>query len=179
MESNILKNKFTRVYTEESDSIYRFCFLRTSDKEAAIDIMQDTFISFWDVLSEGKDEIRNERAFLFTIARNRIIDWYRKKKTVSLDAYAEDAGVDPEVFMPTIPKEAIEMAHEAAYLMEKLREIDPPYQQVVYLRFVEELKPKEIADILGESVNVISVRIHRGLKQLRSRAGYDQTYNEK
>lgn len=175
MESNILKKQFTKLYAEESDSIYRFCFLRTSDKEVALDIMQDTFISFWEVLSEGKDEVKNERAFLFTIARNRIIDWYRKKKALSLDAFAEDAGIEAEAFMPATPKEDIELAHEAKYLMEKLKEIDAPYQQVVYLRYVEELKPQEIADILGESVNVVSVRIHRGIKQLRKVAGYDET----
>lgn len=174
MTSDILKKQFTKLYTEESDSIYRFCLLRTSDKEVAIDVMQDTFVRFWEALSRGDEEIRNGRALLFTIARNRIIDWYRKKKTLSLEALAERSEADAESFMGTVQKDEIEMASEARLLMEKLGELDPLYQEVVYFRFVEGLGPKDIAQILDESANVISVRIHRGLQQLRELTGYDE-----
>lgn len=173
MDSNTQKKQFTELYDEEADSVYRFCFLRTSDNEVARDLMQDTFVRFWDVLCRG-DEIHNSRAFLFTIARNRIIDWYRKKKTLSLELLEGKSGADGERFADTASRESIEMTHEATYLMEQLREIDPLYQQVVYFRFVEDLGPKEIALILGESANVISVRIHRGLAQLRKVAGYHE-----
>jgi RNA polymerase sigma factor (sigma-70 family) len=59
--------------------------------------------------------------------------------------------------------------------MEKIRELDPPYQQVIYLRFVEGLPPREIAEILKESPNTVSVRISRGLLQLKKITGYDVT----
>lgn len=178
MDWNIPKKHFTTLYTNESDAIYRFCFFRTSDKDVALDLMQDTFIRFWDVLSRGEQKIENERAFLFTIARNLVTDWYRKKKTLSLDALAEKADSDVDVFiLDTAPREDIELQHEAAFLLARLQELEPLYQQVVYYRYVEDLKPKEIADILGESVNSISVRIHRGIKQLRKLAGYDDIHN--
>lgn len=176
MDQDIPKKQITTLYANESDAIFRFCFFRTSDKEVALDLTQDTFVRFWDVLSRGEQKIENERAFLFTIARNLITDWYRKKKTLSLDALAEKADSDVELFMlDTAPREDIELQHEARYLLERLQELEPLYQQVVYLRYVEDLKPKEIAEILGESVNSISVRIHRGIKQLRKIAGYDET----
>ncbi|OGG48947.1 hypothetical protein A3G63_01810 [Candidatus Kaiserbacteria bacterium RIFCSPLOWO2_12_FULL_52_8] len=178
MESDILKKQFIQLYNNEADSIFRFCLLRISDREAAVDIVQDTFMRYWEVLARQEEEIRNGRAFLFAIARNRIIDWYRKKKPLSLESLAEESGADVEIFMDTAQKEEIEMAHEAKFLMEKIRDIDPLYQQSVYLRFVESLGPKEIAEILGLSVNVVSVRIYRGIKQLRTLAGYDEE-NEK
>lgn len=62
----------------------------------------------------------------------------------------------------------MEIEAEAEYLIRKIGELDEPYQHAVYLRCVEELKPREIAEILGESANVVSVRISRGLGQLRS-----------
>ncbi len=62
---------------------------------------------------------------------------------------------------------------EARHLIGKINEIDPIYQHAVYLRFVEDLKPKEIAEILGESANVVSVHINRGLKQLRAIGGIE------
>ena len=175
MEPDTLKNQFNQLYTDESDAIYRFCLLRVSDKEVALDSMQDTFMRFWDVLLRGEKKVENERAFLFTIARNSIIDWYRKKKTLSLDALAENAEADVESFMPAGQGRGdLEMAHEATYLMDKIRELEPSYQQVVYLRYVEGLGPKDIAGIVGESENAISVRLNRGIKQLRMIAGYDE-----
>lgn len=173
MESDILK-KFIRLYDDESASVYRFCVLRTSDKDAAVDLMQDTFMRYWDVLSRGEKQVRNDRAFLFAIARNRLIDWYRKKKSLSLDSLAEGSNADAEVFADTAHQDDIEMGYEAKFLMEKMRELDPLYQQAVYLRFVEDLAPKDIANIIGESANVVSVRIHRGIQQLRKLAGYDE-----
>ena len=174
MEPDIIKNQFIQLYNDESDAIYRFCILRVSDKEVAIDLMQDTFMRFWDVLSQGGKKIKNKRAFLFSIARNGIIDWYRKKKTLSLDSLTEKAGENSDIFPHTEERKEIEMAHEATFLIERIREIEPSYQQVVYLRYVEGLGPKDIAEIIGESVNVVSVRIHRGIAQLRKIAGYDE-----
>lgn len=174
MESEILKNQFIQLYNDESDAVFRFCFFRTSDKDVAVDLMQDTFIRYWEVLSRQEKKIRNERAFLFTIARNSIIDWYRKKKTLSLESLAGESGAGAEVFVGATQKDEIEIAQEATFLMEKIRELDPLYQQVIYFRFIEDLGPKEIAEILGVSVNVVSVRIYRGIRQLRKVAGYEQ-----
>ena len=52
-------------------------------------------------------------------------------------------------------------------MLERIKELDTTYQQVVYLRFVEDLSPKEIAAIVNRPVNVVSVRINRGIQELR------------
>lgn len=156
---------FGEIYSRESDAIFRFCLLRTSDREIALDFTQDTFMRFWNSLVLEKD-IKNHRTFLFTIARNIIIDWYRKKKTYSLDALLEKASEGYSNFQP-VSTSNVEMEVEAGLLIDKIRELPEPYANAVYLRCVEELKPREISKILGESANVISVRISRGLEQLR------------
>ncbi len=169
------KNQFVSLYNTESDAIFRYCFLRTSQRDVALDLTQDTFMRFWDSLIREKADIRNHRAFLFTVARNLIIDWYRKKKPQSLDALTEED--DSETFFA--PSDSvrtdIEMESEGRYLISQIKELEPSYQQAVYLRFVEGLSPQEIADILGISVNAASVRVHRGLEQLRKRTGYSST----
>ncbi len=157
---------FAEIYERESDAVFRFCLLRTSDREMALDFTQDTFMRFWNTLLTDKD-IKNSRTFLFTIARNIIIDWYRKKKSLSLDALLEGIGDDKSSFS-AVARENVEIEAEAEYLIRKIALLDEPYQHAVYLRCVEELKPREIAEILGESANVISVRISRGLEQLRN-----------
>lgn len=160
-----IEKLFGEIYSRESDAIFRFCLLRTSDREMALDFTQDTFMRFWNSLSMEKD-IKNHRTFLFTIARNLIIDWYRKKKAFSLETMMENAALGRTSFQP-VAIENVEIEVEAGFLIEKIRELPEPYSNAVYLRCVEELKPREISEILGESANVISVRISRGLEQLR------------
>ena len=161
-----LERFFVEIYNSESDAIFRFCLLRTSDREVAVDFTQDTFMRFWKSLLLEKD-IRNHRTFLFTIARNVIIDWYRKKKTLSTEALMEGEYEGRLISPHLIAKEDVEVETEAKFLVGKIRELPEPYADAVYLRCVEELKPRDIAEILGESANVISVRISRGLGQLR------------
>jgi RNA polymerase sigma-70 factor (ECF subfamily) len=165
MENTYAKD-FAEIYNRESDSVFRFCLMRTSDRDMALDFTQDTFMRFWNTLQTGK-KINNSRTFLFTIARNIIIDWYRKKKSLSLETLMEGVGSDKSVFT-AVAREDVEVEAEAEYLIRKIALLEDPYQQAVYLRCVEELKPREIAEILGESANVISVRISRGLEQLRN-----------
>ncbi len=159
---------FAEIYSRESDAIFRFCLLRTSDREVALDFTQDTFMRFWNSLMLEKD-IKNHRTFLFTIARNIIIDWYRKKKSYSLEKLMENASAEGRGSgLQLAAVENVENTVDAAFLVRKIRELPEPYSNAVYLRCVEELKPREISQILGESANVISVRISRGLEQLRN-----------
>src|SRR3989338_809228 len=157
---------FVETYNREADAIFRFCLLRTSDREVALDFTQDTFLRFWNSLMLEKD-IKNHRTFLFTIARNIIIDWYRKKKSFSLETLMENAAEGRGVNFQFKARENVETEVEAEFLVRKIQELPEPYSNAVYLRCVEELKPREISEILGESANVISVRISRGLEQLR------------
>jgi RNA polymerase sigma factor (sigma-70 family) len=165
MGTKTANTRFAEIYSKEADAVFRFCLLRTSDRETALDFTQDTFMRFWGALSADK-KINNHRTFLFTIARNIIIDWYRKKKSLSLDAILEEPGADKSSFT-AVAREDVEIEAEAEYLIRKIAMLDETYQHAVYLRCVEELKPRDIAEILGESANVISVRISRGLSQLR------------
>ncbi len=164
-----IKQKFTEIYEKEADSLFRYCFLRVSDREKAIDIVQDIFTELWKAQNSG-EKIRKERAYLFTLAHNRIVDWYRKKKSESLDALIdkEDAG---SIFEP-----ADEQAHlnivssaETKMILEEIETFEPIYKDVLYLRFAEDLLPQEIASVLGITASIVSVRIARGLEKLREK----------
>ena len=115
----------------------------------------------WDTLHSGK-HIENPRALIYTIARNLIIDHYRKKKPDSLDVL-HDAGIE---FGEKAQAENSTAYNDALRVINTLPEV---YREAVYLRYVEELKPREIAEITGETVNVISVRITRGMQEFRAR----------
>ncbi len=163
---NNSEEEFLKLYDDQADALYRFVFLRTKTKEHALDIVQETYLRVWRALSEG-NEIKELRPFLFSTARNLIIDTYRKdarQSTDSLDRFFEEGG---EVEDMTLG------AHYATFDIERVKtlltELEPPeYREVVLLRYVEEWTPKEIARVLEVSENVVSVRINRGIKKLQT-----------
>lgn len=162
-------NQFQKIYEDESDPIFRFCAVRLPDKEHAVDIMQETFLRLWQSMNREK-QIENARAFLFTVAHNLIIDWYRKKKSFSLEKIL-GTGEREYALPPNLIAESPEVGAEGRYILEKINDLAPAHRHAVYLRLVEDLSPLEIGDILGISPNAASVRVSRGLVELRTKAG--------
>lgn len=103
------------------------------------------------------------KAFLFTTAHNLIIDEYRKKKAISLDSL-RDEGFDVHSDTDNIVEDRIDGERAIGLLAT----IPKMYRDVIYLQYVEGLSVKEIAQVIGESENNVSVRIHRGLAKLRT-----------
>ena len=174
-----INNVFKTIYDKESDAIFRFCLIRVSDREQALDITQETFLRFWQNLVASK-KIRNNRAFIFTIAHHLIIDWYRKKKSIPFKDMSNPDSEENEKETPYDPpddttEESTMITAEGRYFMGKINELTPSNRDSVYLRFVEDLSPTEIAEILGISTNAVSVRINRGLLELKEKAGYDES----
>lgn len=161
------KEEFIEIYEREADAIYRYALLRVSDREEVVDIVQDTFTRLWQKMNGGS-VIDYPRSFVFTIARNRIIDWYRKKKPHSLEIMmGSEDNVAFDVADENIHKN-IESYAEARIALEALNKLSPSYREVIYLRFIENLPPLEISQILGMTPNAVSVRINRGLQELRN-----------
>ena len=162
---------FKKIYEEESDAIFRFCLTRVSGRDQALDITQETFLRLWQTIEAG-EKILKQRSFLFTVAHRLIIDWYRKKKSVSLDQM-----MDNEYASFDVPDERelnnITLGMEGRYLLSKINELSPTNREPLYLRFVENLSPIEISEILNVSANVASVRINRGLEELRQITRYN------
>ena len=152
--------EFLEAYDAYSDAIFRYCMIKTRDRELALDITQDAFMKTWEYMGDGKI-IDNIRAFLYRVARNLIIDHSRKKKSMSLDALMEE-GIDFE------GKELhnAEHAFDAEQAIKKIETLDEKYRDPLLLRYVEGLSVKEIAGTLNEKENTVSVRIHRGLDQV-------------
>ncbi|HUY62787.1 MAG TPA: RNA polymerase sigma factor [Candidatus Paceibacterota bacterium] len=157
-----MDERFLSAYESHADSVYRFGLLKLSDKDAALDLVQDVFMRYWDVLRKDA-RATHERAFLFTIARNLVIDRYRAKRTVSLDRLREEDGFEPpETGLPD-PERAAE-GKRAFGLIGRLPDA---YREALILRYVEGFEPRDIAALLGESADAVTVRLHRGIKKLR------------
>jgi len=154
-------HEFIAAYDQFSDAIYRHVYFRVYNREAAKDLMQDTFARTWDYLRKGK-EVQNLKAFLYKVANNLIIDEYRKKKEISLDGLQKN-GFDVESPDQIKIVQEVENNH-ALKLVSKL---EPHHRDIIVMRYVNDLTIKEIAEIIGQSENVVSVRINRGVKELK------------
>jgi RNA polymerase sigma-70 factor, ECF subfamily len=163
MDQDETKEHFLEVYDQYANDIFRFAVLKVSSREVALDISQDVFMRYWQQLRLGT-LIENDRALLYTIARNLVIDWYRKRKERSLDALAED-GYE---FASEDHRSTLEHA-EVREVLDTVRELDEPSREALTLRFVDGMSPKDIAALSGETANAVSVRINRALKKVQDR----------
>jgi len=158
---------FLAAFDEYADSLYRHAYFRVSDAEKAKDLVSETFTKTWDYLVKGKT-VDDFRPFLYRALNRLIIDEYRKKKVDSLDALLDDSNVPTGVFSELVEGslEELELALDARRVPELLELMPESYREVVLMRYMDGLLPAEIATVVGEPVNNVSVRIHRGVQWL-------------
>lgn len=162
MDTKQIEKSFLKLYDESADTLLRHCYFRVHDRELAKDLTQEAFTRMWQYLAAGK-EVENMNAFLYRMANNLVIDHYRRKKSASLEALQE-GGFDPS-------GSEHEHVMDRAQIREALEAVDTleePYLSVIRMRYVSDLTISEIAEATGESDNVVSVQIHRGIKKLRT-----------
>ncbi|MBI5134839.1 RNA polymerase sigma factor [Candidatus Uhrbacteria bacterium] len=170
----LTQRQFMEAYEMLADPLFRHCYYRISNRERARELMQEAFLRAWKYNIDGK-EIRSVKTFLYRVVNNLVIDEYRKKKDVSLEQHAMGSSADPYappseqlVYEPGVDHRTTLMDHiDGKQALEAVEQLDGPYKEVIIMRFVDGLSPREIAKIVDETPNVVSVRIHRAIAQLR------------
>lgn len=154
-------DEFMKAYEKYADALFRYCYFRVYEREKAKDLVQEIFFRTWRYIADG-NSIENLRAFFYKVAYHLIVDLARKKKEISLDQLKETGYEVP--YDERKKREAVLDAHQ---VLEKLDKLDEKYREVLLLRYIDGFSPKEIARMVGETENTISVRIHRGIKLVR------------
>jgi RNA polymerase sigma-70 factor, ECF subfamily len=186
MKANILKEKyllfkaknkdpeaFSRVYDLYVDRIYRFVFFKVSSQEEAQDLTSEVFLKTWQYIISGKD-ILNLNAYLYRVARNLVVDHYRKasQKEVSFDALAQGAdSLDQESGLRMEQTKALEDKLQIEKIEIKLQGLKDEYREVIILRFVDEMSISEIADIMEKKKGAVRVILFRALNALKELMG--------
>lgn len=155
-----METQFLQAYDAWADDVFRYCLFRLPRREQAQDVAQETFVRAWNQLVAGA-EITNLRAFLYRVARNLIADEYRQKQTDFLETLA-GTEFDPISLHDPAQSAELSLVHR---VLDRLDEED---RELILLRHINGLPVNEIAEALGNTPNVISVRLHRALRKAKS-----------
>lgn len=162
---------FTKTYYLHRDRIYWYIRKKVSTNEIAEDIASDVFIR----LLENEDILYNKdkkrvQAWLYFVARNMVIDSYRKKEN---NVQKISSAQDDDIFDLLAVAEdntlyEIIAQEERDKVKEILEKLDPKDREVITLKLFDDLKFIQIAKILNEEEGSVKMRYYRAIKRIKS-----------
>ena len=153
------------LYLEHHKHIFRFIWSRVHDADQAEDLTGEVFVRMVTGLPSYQDRSLPFRAWLYGIARNLVIDWYRKKSRRMSVPLENIAG---KLVAGESPEEKTEQALTLERVLQVLERIDPAQREVVELRFLAGLTLKDAARAIDKTVAAVKALQHRGLASLRA-----------
>jgi len=164
------KEAFALLYEELYTPIFRFVYSKCSSQDIAEDLTQTAFLKAFKSLDNFSADSKYPIAYFYTIARNLIIDFYRKKKDVLITPQNDEDEVsifDNIEDKELKPNEALEQKEQKVFIENLLDKLPENYKEVMQLKFIEEFSNKEISKILGkEESNIRQIQV-RALKKLK------------
>lgn len=134
------------------DKYYRLAYSYAHNQADALDIVQES--AYKAILK--CESIKKEKyvdTWIYRIVINTAVDFIRSKQKESLEIYEEDTGVYDK--------------YEEYDLRQAMEKLDSAEKSIVILKYFEDLKLDEIADVMNENVNTIKSKLYRALKKLR------------
>lgn len=166
------REAFGCLYNLYNRPLFQYLAFRLGKREDAEDLTAQLFLKTWEYLTKQGKEVRNFRAFVYTLARNLLADFYKKyslTKTVSIDASPGQDEILHEIpDLRNLFEEQI-ISAEVRAIGEAMNQIKSDYREVIILRYLSELSVKEIAKILGKTPNATAVLLHRGVAALKEK----------
>ncbi|RJR16602.1 sigma-70 family RNA polymerase sigma factor [Candidatus Microgenomates bacterium] len=150
---------FEKLYLKYLDSLYRYIFFRVGQRrEVAEDLTQTVFMKAWRNINSYKDG--NPKAWLFRIAHNQVIDYYREKKPLPLTVDVPDERIDGE--------DILQQDFLKIEVAKALNELPDEQQQVIILKHIEEMSYSDIARVIDKNEAAVRQINSRALKRLRT-----------
>jgi len=159
-----LRDKFSRIYDQNIEKIFRFIYLKVDSQETAEDITSKVFLKAWKAFCEPSFKLENESAFLYHIAKNAIIDHYREKsrnKTTSLDFSSEIADSRTNI------QDMAVLSADITLIKKAIQKLDKDHQDIIIWHYLEDMPINDIAKLVSRPEGTVRVMLHRGLKKLK------------
>ncbi len=134
------------------------------DRDRARDVVQETFVELQ--CDQRRQTDSAPAKWLFTVCRNRALNICRKEKRMT---YLDDEILERQESHDPAPNERIEREEAKGFLLRIVATLPPRQQEVLQLKFQNDLSYQEIAEITRLSVSHVGVLIHTALKTLRAR----------
>lgn len=164
------RTAFEQLVSLFQDSIFRMVYYRTRSRMDAEDLTQEVFIKAFENLSNLRD-LERFRTWLFRMAINRVRDFHRKKRVLAFLGTTKDDN-EPDAVDMKIQDDpgALDhiMRHEFWKQIKLLsNRLSRWEREVFFLRFMDHLNIREIAQVLGKSESTVKTNLYRGLKKFR------------
>jgi RNA polymerase sigma-70 factor (ECF subfamily) len=157
---------FGRIYEIYIDKIYRFIFFKVSSKEIAEDLASQVFYKLLMLMRQPETRIENLQAFLYQIARNLVIDYYRQNnKNVDLEDDLIGADLSSQETILT----NIDFKADLEKVRQALEGIKEEYRDIIIWYYLEGFQAQEIAVFLDKTQGAVRVLICRALSQLKNK----------
>ena len=154
---------FGLLYDHYLPSIYRFVLFRVNRREEAEDITHQTFLKAWERIEQFEPKGYSFGSWLYRIARNAVIDNHRKA-----NPYISIEEVTAIIAEEQSQSEHLNTKIEWEILLKAMSELKEIEQEILFLRFVEDLSHQEAAKVVGKSEGAVKLIQHRALKNLKS-----------
>jgi RNA polymerase sigma-70 factor (ECF subfamily) len=149
--------------------LYRYLLRLVREPATADDLFQQTWLRVMEGIGRY-DARRNFESWLFSVAHNLAVDFWRAKRGDSLDA-AADSGDPPGERLPAAGPDALEQLldfERGAMLAACMNDLPAIHREVLTLRFEEDMKLEEIAEVAGIPLSTVKSRLRRALEGLRA-----------
>lgn len=154
---------FGIVYTKYLTPIYRYIYLRVKDKDLADDLTQDVFIRVFNSLGTFTIKNNSPLSYFYTVAKNILIDNYRKKKNVLLS----EEEFESKLITEDNPEKQSILNDTIVSLSKALEQLSETEAEAITLKFIENYSNKEISEMMGKSEEAVRQLQSRGMKTLR------------
>jgi RNA polymerase sigma-70 factor (ECF subfamily) len=154
---------FTELYTRAYAPVFRFVYLRVKSRDEAEDITQDVFVKVFQSPPQSLPAHGSILPFLFTLARNRVVDWSRRQRPVASDEALANL-VDEE---PTADA-FIDLALEERRVLTALTRLSESDEAVLKLKYLDGMPTGAIASLLNKTEEAVRQALSRALGRLRS-----------
>lgn len=155
-----MDDKVKQIWNEFSSELYKYINSNVKNKYDTEDILQDIFVKIYNNIDEVDDQSKL-KSWIYRITKNTIIDYYRKKKDISVDIEKFEKGLEED-------NNSDNMNEEISKCLEKMIfELPKKYQEVIELYDMKGMKHKEISEELDITISCSKMRVQRAKAKLK------------
>lgn len=160
------RDAFGKLYLTYLPGIYRYIFFRVGQRhEDAEDLAETVLVRAWEALDRYRLRKGSFRVWLFVIAHNALVDYYREHAKRAIATINSD--VPDETVRGVSPEETLIVSDIAKQLRRALEQLSDEHKQVIVLRYTEDMSYAQIAKITGKRQDALRALHHRALIALK------------